>query len=266
MTKKAFAVLFSIFALCFALVGCGSQQASTTVNKDDFVGVYQANSMRSDGEEMGEEEFDECAEIGLYVYLTLDENGDAELDVFGTTAEGEWGVSDDGKVVISFDDEDFDATLKDDILTITDDEDYIAFKRIDADDMVEMGDSSEVTLEDVESIEEMDLVIADDDQFTITITGKGTDSLGDPSYWVTVENKTDKTVSAGSSYGSFSVNGKMCDPIFYADIQPGKYAETTMWWSTDDIASVDELVSVEGTIEICDEGYNVLASYPVSID
>jgi hypothetical protein len=55
----------------------------------------------------------------------------------------------------------------------------------------------------------------------------------------------------------------MVDPALVETIQPGKYAECFMWFSDNDVASLDQLVNVEGVIEVYDdETYDTLGEYP----
>ena len=76
------------FALCVALAGCAGAPAGN--DAANFQGDWILTSGTVDGQEATEETLAQAQEMGLSVYLQLNEGGSAVLSVLGTNMDGSW--------------------------------------------------------------------------------------------------------------------------------------------------------------------------------
>ena len=74
------------FALCVALAGCAGAPAGN--DAANFQGDWILTSGTVDGQEATEETLAQAQEMGLSVYLQLNEGGSAVLSALGTTTVG----------------------------------------------------------------------------------------------------------------------------------------------------------------------------------
>ncbi len=77
--------------------------------------------------------------------------------------------------------------------------------------------------------QEGDIVLFDNENCTMIVTGFDPDSIWGFSAQVYLVNKTDDTLMF--SVGDAAVNGFMCDPYFATTVTPGKRAITAISWS-----------------------------------
>ena len=89
------------FALCVALAGCGGAPAGN--DAANFQGDWILTSGTVDGQEATEETLAQAQEMGLSVYLQLNEGGSAVLSVLGTNMDGSWTAKDATTVELTFD-------------------------------------------------------------------------------------------------------------------------------------------------------------------
>lgn len=87
-----------------------------------------------------------------------------------------------------------------------------------------------------------DIVLFDDENCTMIVTGFIPDSLLGYDVNVYLENKTDKTLMF--SINGASVNGYMCDPLWATTVAPGKRANTAISWLASDLEE-NEITEVE---------------------
>lgn len=284
MKKRLLALLTGALALCLVLVGCGKK-----VDPTPFIGTWELYEMEADDEVTTNEDIQSLKDLlGITVYCDLNEDGTAVLDVFGETLEGTWEATEAGVATATMEDQEIEITLADDKLTVAQQGASMTFVKIDPADKLDnaaalasLQEGADLDIEDlddvadevseVEEVDEtvtpLDITVADDDLCTITITGVHNDWAGDPTYDITITNNSDKTIYVTTDYDTWSVNGKMCDPVMGETIQPGKYVEGTMWFDQEDVASAADLVNVEGTFVVWDnETYEDLGSYQVTID
>ena len=106
------------FALCVALAGGASAPAGN-----------DAASGTVDGQEATEETLAQAQEMGLSVYLQLNEGGSAVLSVLGTNMDGSWTAKDATTVELTFDGSSAEATLEGEELVMQQDGDVMRFKR-----------------------------------------------------------------------------------------------------------------------------------------
>ena len=89
-----------------------------------------------------------------------------------------------------------------------------------------------------------DTVLADNDQFSVIVTGYDPDSLWGYAVKLYLVNKTELSLSFSAD--EVSVNGVMCDPFWFETLQPGKTTFSSMDWSSskfesDNITEVEEI-------------------------
>ena len=82
-----------------------------------------------DGQEATEETLAQAQEMGLSVYLQLNEGGSAVLSVLGTNMYGSWTAKDATTVELTFDGSSAEATLEGEELVMQQDGDVMRFKR-----------------------------------------------------------------------------------------------------------------------------------------
>ena len=107
------------FALCVALAGCAGAPAGN--DAANFQGDWILTSGTVDGQEATEETLAQAQEMGLSVYLQLNEGGSAVLSVLGTHMDGSWTATFDGSSA--------EATLEGEELVMQQDGDVMRFKR-----------------------------------------------------------------------------------------------------------------------------------------
>ena len=115
------------FALCVALAGCAGAPAGNDAAK--FPGDWILTSGTVDGQEATEETLAQAQEMGLSVYLQLNEGGSAVLSVLGTNMDGSWTAKDATTVELTFDGSSAEATLEGEELVMQQDGDVMRFKR-----------------------------------------------------------------------------------------------------------------------------------------
>ena len=92
LRTKIIGVAACAFALCVALAGCASAPAGN--DAANFQGDWILSSGTVDGQEATEETMAQAQEMGLSVYLQLNEGGSAVLGVLGTNMDGSWTAKD----------------------------------------------------------------------------------------------------------------------------------------------------------------------------
>lgn len=77
-----------------------------------------------------------------------------------------------------------------------------------------------------------EIVLFDDDNCTMIVTGFDSENIWGYTMNVYLENKTDKNLMF--SIGDAAVNGFMCDPFWAETVAPGKRSNTTVSWMSQD--------------------------------
>jgi hypothetical protein len=278
--KKWVAFVASVFALCLALAGCAGGVGGSG-GKDpskNYVGDWKLVGMEEDGEAYSADDIRLMQNMGMTVTLSVKEDKSFSLNVFGEELPGTWEAKSDSAATFTVDGQSVPVTLADDVLTLEQDGTKMMFERgtVSASSGGaaapggDAGSGGDAAATDSGTTDEAAIpigqTIADDDVCTIEVVNKTADWAGDPGFTLKVTNKSDKTIAITSKYGTFSVDGRMVDPVLSETIQPGKYVETFMWFSDDAIEVIDQLVNVEGVIEAYDnDTYDTLAEYPFAM-
>ena len=293
--KKWVAMLASVFALCLVLAGCGGDPAK------NYVGDWKLTGMEENGEATSAEDLKLMEDMCLTITLSVKEDKSFLLNVMGEEMSGTWEAKSASEATFTIEGQSVPATLANGVLTLEQDGTKMMFEKGTVSTSGSSGAASSgtdtatgtagtgtdagtatgtdagtatgtatgtdagttSTDTDEETATPIGQTIADDDICSIEVVNKKADWAGDPGYTLKITNKSDKSVTAIAQYGTFSVDGKMVDPGLVETIKPGKYVECFMWFSEDDVASLDQLVNVEGVIEVYDDDtYDTLGEYP----
>ncbi|MEC4176155.1 hypothetical protein VIN30_06815 [Adlercreutzia sp. R7] len=130
LKAKIFAVAVCAMALCVALVGCaGGGTNSGSDNAANFQGDWMLSGGQNDGQELDAESIEAMEQMGLYVYMQLNEGGNAVISLFGTNTNGTWEAKDANTVAITFEGDTADATLEGDELVLAVEGNSLKFKK-----------------------------------------------------------------------------------------------------------------------------------------
>ena len=103
-------------------------------------------------------------------------------------------------------------------------------------------------IEDVKPVE-----LADSDNCTITLTGKGTDFTGDPGFRLSVKNKTKKAIYVTSD-DEYKVGDKKIEPGLGEVIEAGATTDAFLYFPKDDLGGgVEALKNISGKIIVGDD-------------
>ena len=126
-----------VVTLPVGLSGCGGAANGVSAN-DNFVGTWAVDSMTMGGETSGSDELELAKSLGIY--LTLQEDGKASYEVFGSSVAGTWTPSDATNAKLYFAKQDAgnvsleaesELTYSDGKVSITSGNDILVLKRID---------------------------------------------------------------------------------------------------------------------------------------
>ncbi|MCI8425144.1 MAG: hypothetical protein HFJ72_05725 [Adlercreutzia sp.] len=126
---KIFAALACAFALCLALAGCAGGTNGGGDNAANFQGDWVLSGGTSDGQELTAESISAMEEMGLYVYLQLNEGGNAVVSLFGTNVEGTWEAKDATTASLTLEGDTEDVVLQDGELVLAVDGNSLKFKK-----------------------------------------------------------------------------------------------------------------------------------------
>lgn len=269
--KRIWPALVAAFAICLALAGCGKPKDPA----DDFVGTWEVISISSDGEETSEKDLNLLKDLDLHVYLVLNENGMATLEVFGDGMDGTWTATEKGKGTILLDGQEVPMVIKGGKLTLEQDRSSMTFRKLDEeeDDAGTMHESTTSatyfggdTIEDLENASELDILVANDDVCTIKVIAKGT-YVGSPAFLFEITNKTDADFLVVNSTDDWAVDGVKRSATLYKTLKPKETLGSVAWFvATGYNDDVEELTNVTGTIIIVDaNANNILGEYQFAI-
>ncbi len=137
--RKRMLGFFALVVLCLAMVGCGS--VTQEDYRPNFTGVWELDSMVSDGEQTSGDEIELVKAFGMNVFLILDEDGSCKLNLFGRELyTGTWEATSASEGSLKLTDEDDtsmsgDLTMADDKLTMSSESNSITFVKTTQEDM-----------------------------------------------------------------------------------------------------------------------------------
>lgn len=129
LKAKIFAVAACAVALCVALAGCAGGGTAASDNAANFQGTWVLSGGNADGQEMTAEAIEAMEQMGLNVYIQLNEGGNAAISLFGTLYDGTWEAKDATTVALTFQGDTADAVLEGDELVLSVDGDSLKFKK-----------------------------------------------------------------------------------------------------------------------------------------
>ena len=267
--KRMSTAFVAVLALCLALVGCGSSASSNgtptqsptteTEQSSAFVGSWELVSMTQEGEETTQEDIETLKELGLCVYLDLNEDGTATLDTFGEALGGTWEEQGPDTAVMTTGDQTVDITLADGLLTLAQNKSSLTFKQIDPSEKIITSNEGASgpqyfggeTIDALDDVQNMDVAIADDDVCTIKAVATGT-YVGDPAVMFEITNKTDRDITVNNTTDDWAINGAAHSATMYETIRAGETLGSIAWFNADDLAEGETLTNITGTIFVYD--------------
>lgn len=135
--KHLLALLVAALAFVVALAGCaGGAGGATGSAAAAFPGTWAISSYVTDGKALTDEELKVVQAMGIY--LTLEEDGKATFEMFGSSMEGTWEQSGANTATLTIDDgtgEDStsteELTITGETLSMSDGTEEMVFSRID---------------------------------------------------------------------------------------------------------------------------------------
>ena len=281
MKMKVFALIAGALALCLALVGCGG--GSKADPKKAFIGTWELTEISG----ATEDDMALLKAFGMTVEAAFAEDGTFKLGMFGENLEGTWNAKSADKITLTVEGDSLEGTLKDGKLNFTIDGDGMTFKKTTdevkdlstttgfdwggengGDDGYINGGGTDDGNDDDEEIRLVDKMLVNDDVVTIAVVSMKKDWLGDCGYVLKIANNTSDTViDVNAAYNTWSVGNRMVSPYLYETLKPGTYTEAFMYFSGDVVASLDDLISADGRIDVMDtDTYDTLGQYDIHID
>lgn len=261
-TRKIALTLAMVLAFSLALVGC----AKTDYTKN-FSGDWKLESVTSDGETANSDDLAMLEAMGMSFGLTLNEDGTLQLMVLGEASDGTWKAKSATEAEVTIDGSTVVATLADDKLSLESGGEAMVFVRGKASESSTDASSTTSTSSSYDETEiPMNETIVDDELITVTITSKFQDWTGACGYRFTAVNNSDQDFSLTYVSDSFSVNGKMASPYLFTPINVGTSADDRIEFDEDKVPSIDDLVNVKGSLELCEKDtYNEIRQYPITL-
>lgn len=280
MKRMTLPALLAAAVLAFSLAACSSAQ---NMSQDTLKGVWS---------------LDKSSSVGFDAYISFEDDDIVEMILADSWLDGTWSVS-GSSGSITFEDDYFvedeegssssssanaEKTVKlsysNNKLTFgSDNGSKLVFVKDDSEEAkamfsYDMGDllGEDGGAEELQYVEEViddiaPVTIADDDQFTITVNGKGTDYTGDPCFRMSLTNKTDKTVFIVPE-DVFKVGGAEVEAGFGDELKPGETIETEMYFATDELGGgLEKLTTVDGVLEVIDDETDEdIVTYPFHME
>lgn len=281
--SKALAALACAIALCLALVGCvgssgGAGKASASSNSEAAVDVAKligtwelSGSIDADGVRASDDSIALMRELGLDLFVNLNEDATFDMVVFEGSLRGTWDAVSRDTIVFETEGDSLTVKIEDGVMVwrIEETRAQLEFTKAaenrkapaKAASASEAGGLSSLVVNGIEDQEVVPIdpvVIADDEICKIVVTAMKVDFVGDPCYALAITNKTDAAIMVIAPADTFSVNGRLVDPILYEEVEPGDAIEGVLWFDAKELGSSDlsQRVAVEGAILIVDRDTN----------
>jgi hypothetical protein len=264
----------------------------------NFVGTWEMYSATFEDGPVTNEDYQELTDYGMHTTLDLDDDGELLVDTFGSQHFGTWKIKDERTLSLTIDGDSVDAPLEDGMLTISYDGESMVFEKTDATpnmdrdpsenagDFSGFEDTEETTsttddtsdffsaetdfyvnsyVSDVTEDSPLNVVVADDENLSITVYAVGTDYEGDTGYLMTVENKTDEDLVVLGT--SFTVNGVSVSDDYATLARPVPAGQTrkAFLFFDQDVITVSEGSTCTGMIGAFDASDNNAGIYDLSI-
>ena len=257
-TGSIVASLIGALALMLGAAACsgGGDKA------DGFVGTWEVIAL--EGEDGAtEEEVAELKEMGLTITVTFAEDGEVIFDAAGEAQTGTWEKKGSNSAEVTIDGETVKANISQGKMRMGKDGQIMVLVRQDPTSQptaepAEDDDAEEGLVEDevVEEVVVPDMVVVEpgvpfgDSVLEVTVGEPVLDWSDSPSYPITVKNLSDQAVTVTFDYEA---------------IQPGKYVESEVWFSTDEVPDLAALVDVEGVLSASNDDYDIVSEIPMKL-
>lgn len=133
MKKRLMCVLVAcVFALTLGLVGCGGGaggNADSAAAAEAFAGTWDLVGMEENGDVTSAEDLQTLRDLGMDVYLQLDEDGTASLVLFGESMDGTWEAATTTSATITMENQGVNATIDGGTLTMEQDGAKMTFEK-----------------------------------------------------------------------------------------------------------------------------------------
>ena len=289
----AFALVAAVCA--FALAGCAGNAASSEASgSSNAQGSSSAGATASSQDLFGYWQLSSDSSIGVGAYLRLADTGAAEFVIGDSYYAGTWKVENSEALLILEGESAVKLSYDGSKLWMGDsDASRLVFEKSEGDSnkakhevesmrgagvtstatssstdpQASSGASGDITVVDEVFEDIAPVAIADDATCSITVTAKGTDFTGDPSYRLSVANKTDKALYF-TAEKPFTVGGKSIDAGLGDSVDPGETIDITMYFDHEELGGgVELLADVTGTINVEDDATeSAIADYPFHMD
>lgn len=140
--------LLAVMCACVLVVGLVGCSDPIAASKTAFTGTWQIYSMTDGETERAPEDIDKLRDMGMNVYLELNEDGTAVLNLFGSEDEGSWEpkTATTASVTLSSGAA-VEMTISDDKLSMKENDNVLTFSKVDPADLV-TNEPPEGTTED----------------------------------------------------------------------------------------------------------------------
>lgn len=130
----ALLALVAALALCMGLVGCGGGSSSSSSSsaadpKAEFVGTWDLVSLTSGGETTDAQTLAQMKEMGLDIFINLNEDGTAALVIFGAPVECTWDLDGTTGIKLTSEGQDLPLTYANSQLTMAQEADVMVFEK-----------------------------------------------------------------------------------------------------------------------------------------
>ena len=252
------------------LEGLEDEAALEEVEAEENESKAEADAENASSSAEGEnvEEADAAAEEPdvqyplVTMFVTLNDDGTAQVAVAGFGEEGTWEASGSAATITVPGMIPMKATVSGDTMKIEQEGITVQLKKTESANPFVYDDMNwEEALVEPEMSDVSPVTIADDDKVTITVTGKGTDYTGDPGFRLTLVNKTQGTIGLDVEE-AFTVGGAEVGAqagVTNADaefsVEPGATSENMfLYFPADELeGGVEKLADVSGKISVYDE-------------
>lgn len=223
MAKKGVIALTAcVFALCLALVGCGT--SSSESNKSAFTGTWDLVEMEQDGEVTNSDDLEKLKSLGLEVYVNLNEDGTVALVLFGEPMEGTWEATSATAGTLTLKGQQVNMTIEDSKLKFAQEGASLTFQKGEAKEVPSKSES-----ESASSSEASGSAAVFGDPDIVNVTSGGGSSIGTNAIFhaakadCTLENLT-------TWYNEYVKNSadNWCVIVFTDDDAHGVYANAGM--------------------------------------
>lgn len=131
LKAKIIAAAVCAMARCVALAGCAGGGTNSGNDATNFQGNWVLSGGNNEGQELKAEDIDAMNQMGLNVYMQLNEGGNAVISLFGENVDGTWEAKDATTVAITFQGDTTDAKLEGDELVLSVEGNSLRFKKGD---------------------------------------------------------------------------------------------------------------------------------------